>query len=100
MDNKLHSIGKADTKTQPSGSKYLNWRGWSLQLQLLTVVTIIVLTVVFSITVASILRESRSFRTELEERAITTIDSLDAATIDLLYFANVSIHKKKKFFYF
>ncbi|MDQ7034627.1 MAG: histidine kinase dimerization/phospho-acceptor domain-containing protein [Anaerolineae bacterium] len=70
-------------------SKSSGWRRWSLRMQLIIMVTTIIIITVISLSVLITMRESQTIRRDLEERAKTTLESLDAAMLDLLYFSNV-----------
>jgi signal transduction histidine kinase len=66
-----------------------NLRQWTLELQLTVFVSVIVLLVVGSVTVIFVLRQNQTLQNQMEERAVTTLISIDAATIDELYFSDV-----------
>lgn len=67
----------------------LRWSDWPLAAKLtLTMITLILL-VVAAITLLSIRREQQTFRTELQQQADLLLDTLEAATINALYFQDV-----------
>lgn len=70
-------------------SDYFRWSEWSLQLQLAVVVTIISLIVTIGITSVFVFGQNQRLRSQLEELALTMLISVDAATIDEIYFADV-----------
>lgn len=85
----MRSVMTDNTQAAAKAPKYLQWREWSLQLQLVIIVTAICLAVVISITFAFIFRQNQALKSQLEDQAITTLISVDVATIDEIYFANV-----------
>jgi len=85
----MHSAMLNDKQGQKTTSRHMQWSTWSLQRQLMTVVTAIGLAVVIGISLVFILRQNQTLKSQLEERAITTLISIDVATIDEIYFTNV-----------